>query len=166
MSLLLSLDPGKRACGCALWWDGMLVSAELVKGAKTGDRAEAWGPMVRAVWGWTIRESGKTKAQHSPELVIEWQTTYGGRASRGDTRDLLDLSAITGALCYAFGSARPTVYLPAEWKHAMPTEVLWPRCEKRLSAEEQATITWPTAKSARHNIMDAIGIGLKHLGRM
>jgi hypothetical protein len=138
------------------------------EGREDGDRADAWIPMVQAVWDWTwtIPEFRKIRAQHSPTLAIEWQTTYGGRASRGDTRDLLDLSAITGALCYAFGSARPTVYLPAEWKGQCPTDVIWGRCEKRLSAEEQAAITWPPAKSLRHNCYDAIGIGLKHLGRL
>jgi hypothetical protein len=158
--VLLAVDPGLRACGCAVFRDGQLVRAEHVKGSKNGERAEAWTQMFYAIW-----ES--TKSDRVEELAIEFPTTYGGKSSRGDTRDLLDLASVVGAICAGFLHAKIKVYLPAEWKGQCDTDkIILPRVLKRLSEAEQAAVIWPSAKSLRHNVTDGIGIGLVHLKRM
>lgn len=160
MSALLAVDPGLRGSGCSLWLAGLLHRAEYVVGSKTGTRAEAWTQMYYAIWE-------RVKDYRVDELAIEFPTTYGGKASRGDTRDLLDLASVVGAICAGFLHAKIKVYLPAEWKGQCDTDkIILPRVLKRLSEQEQARIVWPSAKSLRHNVTDGIGIGLVHLKRM
>lgn len=151
--MLLAIDPGLHASGVALFtYDKILQRAFLVQVDKKLTGYAAWLKMSEAIY----------QIHHGTEIAIEFPQTYGGRAARGDANDLLQLAALVGAVCAT--GPRAWLYLPSEWKGNLPKDVSMRRTTSKLSEEEKKRIDWP-AKSLCHNVGDAIGIGLKHLGR-
>ena len=156
--LLLSIDPGLRGCGVALFRDRLLEQAVYVDGQAISQRSETWLGMVDGV-----REFiGERVVQH---LVVELPQVYTHVKSKGDPNDLVQLAAVVGGLCVAFKEATQTIYLPAEWKGQAPKEIIHARAASRLSADEQSRISC-RRKSLLHNVLDATALGLKFLGRM
>lgn len=100
-------------------------------------------------------------------LVIERPQVYKAQFLKGDPNDLVDLALMGGALSgILHGKCRATLfYLPCEWKGQVVKAAMNARIKKRLSEDEQRRIDWP-AKSLQHNVWDAIGIGLKAVGRL
>lgn len=152
------MDPGLRGCGVALFRDEELEQAVYVEGNGSAQRAEAWVQMVSAV-----REFVGTRRVE--RLVVELPQVYVAVRTKGDPNDLVQLGAVVGALCLAFQEATQHVFLPAEWKGQVPKEIVHARVASRLSAAEQGRITC-RRKSLLHNVLDAVGIGLKDLGRL
>lgn len=161
-SMLLSVDPGLRGIGAALFVDDLLYTATYLVGSKTGQRQEAWNNVVDELVSWVDASPFKSPG----ELAIEWQKVYAGRKAKGDPTDLLNLSAITGAVCWAFRQAKTTVYLPSEHRGQVPKDIAIERAKGRLSERETAVVWLPKAKSLQHNVWDAVAIGLTHLKRM
>lgn len=172
-----------RGSGCSLWDAGVLVCAEYVLGSKTGQRAEMWTEMADAVdvWANNAQKKGSEAVQITAagtfwvsdatatgitDFVCEFPTTYNGRSARGDTRDVLDLSAVVGALCQVFREAKTKVYLPAEYKGQLPKAIAHQRMFKELSSEEAARIVAPKPKSLIHNVHDSVFMALRHLKRL
>jgi hypothetical protein len=183
---LLAVDPGLRACGCAVFSDGVLIAAGLPAGAaraslteklkgtadpnaldmhRPDERAEVFVSMARAVRAWAAPYGTIS------ELAIEMPRIYPRGSQREEKRgtdpnDLLHLTAVVGAICAAFASAETTVYLPSEWKHGnISKEIQHPRVLARLAPAELATIP-KLAASRLHNVMDGVAIGLSHLARL
>lgn len=155
--MLISIDPGLRACGVAIWRPtGELERAEYVLGAKAAPGAVAWIAMATAIYH-------ATEIYEPKGLVIELPRTYGGRAARGDANDLIQLAATVGAITTRL-RLPTTVYLPDHWKGQTTKEVTKNRVEERLSPAEHARIIWP-APSLRHNVIDGIALGMFHLRR-
>lgn len=162
--MIFTVDPGLRGCGCAAWTtEGELVSAEYVPGSKEPDASInlVVGVAAHAVLCWMK----STQAMHTIEkIVIERQQTYQGRASRGDTNDLLDVSLVVGCILGELPMA--TLVRPAEWKGQTPKRVTEARAKDKLSAEERARVHLPGRdKKLASNVWDAIGIGLWHFRR-
>lgn len=151
---LVSIDPGVRGCGCALWIDGVLYAAAYVAPAKAPSLPEAITAMVDAVHDWIPVGS---------ELVIEFPQTYRGRAAKGDTNDLLAVAAVAGAIIALNGSGK--FVSPHTWKGSVPKKtaagvnIIKERCLKRLSPEEISKIRLPS-KSLHHNVYDGVFLGL------
>lgn len=174
-SLVLSIDPGIRGCGAALWHGRKLVAATYVK----NPIGKGSGPLealeaAHAVAGWVSEKSeGYRTFPPTPlEVVVEWPQTYGGRASRGDTNDLFALSAVDTAIVALLEPSKTHFYVPREWKGALqkPASVndAYPvisMASRRLDEEETKAIALPTNKRLTWDVWDAIGIGLKYLGR-
>jgi len=107
---------------------------------------------------------GKGRIRHA---VIEWPRTYGHGKSKGDSADLFPLAAI-GCAVGALLDVEITSYLPQEWigqvrkfEKGDPWES--PRGQmiaRRLSENERECVT------DSHDAIDAVGIGLKYLGRL
>ncbi len=158
MSWLITIDPGLRGCGCALWRPNKMLDRAKYVVAHDGFEglAPAVARMANAVRHWQPVGDGS--------VVIEIPQTYGGRAKKGDANDLIALGAVCGALLAQLG--RPTTFVtPHEWKGSTPKEVTARQVKDKLTAEEWARVEWPTAKGLRHNVIDGIGIGLAQLGR-
>ncbi|KKW46542.1 MAG: hypothetical protein UY96_C0003G0045 [Parcubacteria group bacterium GW2011_GWB1_56_8] len=156
--VLLSVDPGVRGCGCAFFCDGQLAAAAYVKNyAKAGSGPRECAQVAEAVsnWVWMIPD----------HLVLEFPTSYGGRASTGNTNALFPLAAIDGAFAALFPNAELTYYLPREWKGNTDADVMIERIKSRLTPEEYVRVELP-AKSLEHNVWDGIGVGLAYLGRL
>lgn len=169
--VLLSVDPGVRGCGAALFHlgNGQLIACDHVLSGSDGNRAEAWLPMAQAVMLWASRVHSGRIAQ----LVIEQPFIYPkastlGKKAGTDPNDLIHLAIVVGAILgrAAYLSA-PAVkmYLPAEWKGQVPKDICHDRARARLSPIESARLP-KLAKSRLHNALDALALGLVYLGRM
>lgn len=151
---LVSVDPGLRGCGIAHWRGTNLVLAKYV----VNPHGSVWYEMVTAV------EVVVGPVMYIHHLAIEMPQAYIHR--KGDQNDLLTLAGLVGAFTYFFSrcGGHFTLYRPAEWKGQVPKEITEKRARARLSTEELKRIKLPSA-SLRHNVWDAIGIGLHHLSR-
>lgn len=99
-------------------------------------------------------------------LVVEFPKVYAGGKAKGDPADLLELAALVGAL-EERGRLRDVGvkrYLPHEWKRQLDKATTKARVIERLTPEERQKIP-DLPKSKEHNVYDAIGIGLFHIGR-
>jgi hypothetical protein len=140
---LISVDPGVKHSGFAFWHRGDLVGAFLVP---------ADTPMPN----------------HFPdvpcEIVIELPQVYRERRKqKGDQNDLVNLAFAAGRIAGALGLP-VTCYRPHDWKGSVPKDVMVERVRSCLSPEELSKMDLP-APSLRHNVFDAVGIGLHHLKR-
>lgn len=161
---LLTIDPGLRGCGVAIFDEETkeLLRAAYVKGSAEGEMAEAWAEMAAAVDDWT---------NEAVKIVIEFpkvrQRSSQRAAKRGtDPNDLLQLAAVVGAITSCVKSEGiPIVHLPEEWKGQVPKKIHNDRAEARLSDVERARLP-KLAQNIRHNMIDAIAIGLHEVGRL
>lgn len=97
------------------------------------------------------------------DLAIEKPQIYKrGKARKSDIADLLWSG---GRISAAYRSARVTAWLPADWKGQVPKRIHHRRIFDALDVEEQRLLFGWT-KADKGHIMDAIGLGLVHLGRM
>ncbi len=158
MITLLAIDPGLNACGCAYFIDNILVNSGLI-----GYTAPTWEAIPKRAA--MTADAVFTEFGIPERLVIEWPQVYrlGGRAG-ADPNDLLGLAAVAGALCVRACDPVVNTYKPAEWKGQVPKEVHHARILRFLSDTEKKAIP-KLAKSKLHNVLDAIGLGLFHLGR-
>ncbi len=159
MTIVGALDPGMRACGTAVFVEGTLVAAGLVRNAVVKDRGQVcWRGMAEAVVGWFERWSLDV-------FVTEYQQTYATRYQVGNQDDIIQLACTTGAICHAVAAKERVEYLPRQWKQQVPKDVMCARIESKLTAAEIATFE-PMPKTLRHNAVDSVGIGLFYLGRL
>lgn len=157
---LLALDPGIRGCGVAFFQDGELQTGMYVPNpAARGNGPEEVRQMVAAVKYYLLPRC----TLGLDELVIEWPQVYS--TSRGkDPNDLLPLVGIGCGLACVFPRAYAVRYLPREWKSTMAKGAAFEkRVLDRLGTDERQFISGP--RSLLHNVYDAIGLGLFHLGR-
>lgn len=154
--MILSVDPGLRGCGVALWDAGRLAQAAYVENPmKTGRGPAAYRAMgdelsKLTVWG--------SEPLH---VVLELPRVYP--VSKGDPNDLIDLAGVVGAIagCMADTCSH---YEPAQWKGQVPKTIMAKRILSKLSKAELDNVQHVGYKD--HNTIDAIGIGLKYLGRL
>jgi hypothetical protein len=165
---LVAIDPGVYACGVASFEDGFLVAAALIKVARAEGREARAAEAAAAAWAvveWCLgRDVG--------ELAVEWPRVYAGQIRRGESRadpnDLLPLAGVDAAVAAVFGGMRVSSYAPSEWKGQMPKDVCRRRIASRLTLAEEHILEEAarTAGGGGHNVWDAVGVGLHHLGRL
>lgn len=164
MRCVAAVDPGIRGCGVAIFdYASGLVAVDYVRSPlKSGCDARAAAEVARAV----IK-----RADYVDEFAVEWPRVYASQIragrSKADPNDLLALCGIGGALAALF-KGTVTCYAPTEWKPpGMKKEVSHARIHSRLTASELNIVEQCSAPaSLMHNVWDAIGIGLHHVGRM
>lgn len=163
--MLLAVDPGIRGCGLALFDDARLrLAAYLKNGARSKNIVRDAESMGRDVWRWA--PSAVT------ELVVEWPQIYATRIrsgeSKGDPNDLLGLAAVDAAIAAHMWETPVGRYLPREWKGQLTKEACHHRILSRLDDGERQVLAQACeeAGSLAHNVMDAVGIGLHHIGRL
>lgn len=182
MTYLLSVDPGLRKSGAALWHDGELVAAKLIEPKSDDtDVALVIEAMASDMHEW-LRSFPSCPCGHDGYglvpimcLVCERPRTYGGRAGRGDANDLIAVALVVGALLGRL-SCPTALPLPKEWKGQLPkpqtkAEYLsdgYPveeRVRAKLSLAEAARVEWPKDWKKKMDVSDALGIGLWALKR-
>lgn len=178
MEMLLSIDPGIRGVGAAMFGDGKLLVATYVRNpAREGGGPRECAVLAHAVVAWAeehrFRFSGDIGLfPRVSKLVLEHPQTYGGRASKGDSNSLFPLAGVDAALAALFFDAETSFYVPHDWKQGVekPEDtkhdyIIEKRVRVRLSEVELTKIEWP--RNVRHtwDVTDAIGIGLKALNR-
>ena len=86
-----------------------------------------------------------------------------------DLNDLLDVVAVGAAVVTAVAEKYPFIdvktVFPSEWKGNMPKRAMLERIQSKLSKTDESNVAW-TNKSDNEDILDAIGIGLWHFGRL
>lgn len=171
-----SIDPGKWSVSVAIWtehdctcrlcpknsvrltWAGLLNNPHKEDQA---ERAERWGQLARVVNAMIAVKTGDVSAATS--LILEIPQVYGGVRDE-DPNDLIDLAGVQGAIVGVTGAVVEWSPLPREWKGQLPKEVSAQRVEAKLTEEEKRRIEWP-AKRLRHNVYDAIHMGIVFLER-
>lgn len=159
---LLALDPGyAEGCGVALFDDGKLIDADFVNAIATRyDILQRCQWMAKDVLQWTMGR-GTT-------LIAEWPQVYVAARSKGDPNDLLGLAAVCAGVAMGSQWQRVVSVTPRDWKGTTPKPskgapyVMEKRVRGRLSAAEAHLLP----AGVRHDIVDAVGIGLHHLGRL
>lgn len=149
--MLLAIDPGQDT-GWATFLDGQLSSCGLGP-----------PPVLRATC-----------------VVIEKPQVYRGRASKGDPNDLISLAILVGQYTERYASRGVPVdhVIPHTWKGSLPPGVCLSRIVEALTWSERAvldTVISPLARKPlgpdtleegkRHNVIDAVGIGLWSMKR-
>jgi hypothetical protein len=159
---ILALDPGYAAnggCGVAIFDEGILRVADLVRPVRGTDILKTVRWTAVAVESWISANGG------AEQLVAEWPQVYVASRSPGDPNDLLALAGICSAVA-ALGTWNVKSVTPREWKGTAPKDAMGKRVMGRLSSKEVGRICADVPDSLMHNVLDAVGIGLHHLGRL
>lgn len=156
---LLAIDPSLRASGWAYFEGGRLVKGGVVttrKATPTYDCFRALGTTLTAELPGSV-----------DVIVAEWPQVYTGAEAKGDPNDLLWLTAVLGGAMMAVQAREVQLYKPAEWKGQVDKTIHNVRVLARLTPAELAIAQGvAVTESLRHNMIDAIGIGLKYLKRL
>lgn len=153
--MILSVDPGAKHCGLALWDKSKLVHAWLEP------VADGWFASAHAKIG--------SYAMTLNAIVVERMKIYPAMRMRGDPNDLVTVTIVgaelVGFLLAYFPKMRVTYYYGKTWKGNLPKDAHGPHIMAELSEKEVGAIELPRAKALAHNIIDSIGLGLFHVGR-
>ncbi len=105
-------------------------------------------------------------------VVIERPMIYPGARQKARPADIIKLAVRAGEAGGVYGRAHglePEYVEPAKWKGgSIDKNIHHPRIWAKLSPDEQAIVSNAArgiAPSKRHNVLDAIGIGLYAVGR-
>lgn len=150
--MILAIDSGANL-GWAIFEDGKLLGCGLCR------TTEGLHGLAKEM---IFPPGGKT---HIRRLIIE--RPHAGK-TRARARDILTLAIRAGecggVLRYTLG-VEPEYIEPQTWKGQMPKTVCNRAVERKLSPEELRVLENIRPKSAKHNVLDAVGIGLHALGR-
>lgn len=143
---LLSVDVGKHL-GWARFRRGFLFGCGVIPNESNADL----GPELPLV------DAGCEVVIEKPQVYVQHEV---------DPNDLVDLAVQAGFVGGWYGSSNTTWVLPRQWKGQVPKSVTQARVLKELSQGERDVVEAAVVKrSVRHNLFDAIGIGLWKLGR-
>lgn len=163
MPHLICLDPGKRHSGIAIFDPAKTLRAATVVKNLRGMKEER-GAVCQAMADEIVQLVSLSVVHRDRELVIEWPQVYQRSRSRADPDDILHLAGVCGAVAAGL-ACRVHSYQAGEWKGQVDADAMTWRIEQQLSEAERARIH-VSQSSLRHNAVDAVGIGLYHLGRL
>lgn len=154
MSALLAVDPGTTALGWAWFTDGRLYQCSLLRAKNTQEMTQV------------IKHTFLPSTQ---ELVIERPQLYVFGRAKADPNKVAQVTFIAGVTAGRTSHGKLFLPYPGEWKGQVPKSIHNERVLEVLEARERAIYdkeskAWPA--SLRHNILDAIGLGLWHLRRI
>lgn len=155
--MMLSIDPGLRACGVALWSDtvdGELVWARALRGPKDGR-----GPALWAAYGRLVRDLFEDVDPWG-HLVIETMKQYvNGKA---DPDDLLELQGVSGAIVGVLSSRGWSVegVLARDWNGQVPSKVRRARTQAWVESKGWTSrVDVRTTQRYQQDVWSAVGIG-------
>ena len=144
------MDPGLRACGVALFYDGGLMRAAAVRGPKTGRGPPVWRAHGDAVAAWVGGFEG--------HLVIETMKVYTD--APGDPDDLLELAGIGGAVAQALSPCPVEGVRAAIWNGQVPSAVRRERTARWVVDQGWFDrLDLNTTKRFQQDVLSAVGIG-------
>jgi hypothetical protein len=108
---------------------------------------------------------GDPHVERAARVVIELPQVYPQQ--QVPPNDLIALAFLAGRYASKAGDgAEISTILPHQWKGNMPKDVCAARVRFKLAPEEKAVVdAISVPKGQKHNVMDAIGIGLFASGR-
>ncbi len=156
--MLLAIDPSVRCVGCALFEDERLVRAWFVKPVVI--RAEEPAARWRRI-AYIVREQANTSFVRT--LVSERPQIYQREAgkTKGDPNELLGMVGVIGALAAIYWDCKVVTYVPHEWKGQVDKATMCRRILEKLTPDEKREVPLKS-----HDAIDAVGVGLHHLGRL
>jgi len=158
---VLAVDPGSSLAGVALFHQGVLEKAALIRPNPAHPYLVAAG-VER--WWLTIQAKDYGEPLQLHVLAVEGQQIY--RHSKGDPNDLLGLAYCAGAVHARIHADQRKSILPRSWTGGVPKEARVQKTLRALTpAELDLVMTLKVPKSLLHNVIDAVGIGLYTLGR-
>lgn len=166
--ITVSIDPGYRYCGVAVFSDEVLVTADLVEAKKWEVEAQQFAETAKCVWEFletTVDKASLSAAQFAIEYPQQY--TFSPAPREAVQRLVGTIGAILGKVQSETSglSVRVSTYKPREWKGQVPKEIMAERILSRLSSDEVNVIP-AMSKSKAHNVTDAVGVGLHHLKRL
>lgn len=152
MNVLISIDPGNKM-GIAIFKNGDLSDCGLLRTEKLRE--------LEMVMSQICAEVMPTDA------VIEIPRVYDRRYWKGDPNDLVQLAKQAGVVMgVILKCCDVQEYYPQDWKGQRPKDVDNQYTLSLLSEKEKDVLKHAKIPASyRHNVIDAIGIGLKRLGR-
>ncbi len=140
MSYLLAVDPGTHHLGIAVFQGTELLLAYL--------------------------ERGRPKLLDIPitKIIIEIPQVYARTASKTDPKDLIRVAYAAGRATVLAPHAEVWLVHPRAWKGNEKKHITEQRVLDRLTPSELARIQMPP-RSLANNVFDAIGLGLRMVGR-
>lgn len=152
----LSVDPGIGGTGVAYWKEGQLLKATTLRPKYVPN--SSWEKNVTNI----SSQFAQLVASSEAELAIFEAPVFFSGAGRvvAESGDLCKLAMLCGMYIYIVGDLQISYQLitPAHWKGQLPKKVAATRIEKEMGRD------FPTERLSNHAV-DAIGIGLWHLGR-
>ncbi len=156
--MIVSIDPGTKCAGYAVFAESDTESKPV---------------MIRC--GVFRGDDWIDTANHTPEfseldkenlkLIIEDPRIYPVTNVRPN--DLMKLANSVGAIVAKVNAKFTKLVTPSRWKKSIPKTIHQKRILRCLSPEEKQILdNCLCPKSLQHNVVDAIGIGLWHVGRM
>jgi hypothetical protein len=174
MTRLLAIDPGCAASGVAVFEDGVLVRAFLANVTEPEKRYPDPGAracaMVDEITIHFLTWSGSTV----DEVVGEWPRTYPtGRRGGSPATAMFPLAGIIVGVACALHPATLTTYTARTWSEGTKkirtgdgrTTARGRWIAGRL-VKEELDVWDGLPDKGNHDIVDAIGIGFHHLGRV
>lgn len=92
-------------------------------------------------------------------FITEYPQVYDKIHQLGDQDDIIQLACVAGAVSGAIPAKHYMGVLPREWKGQVPKKIHNLRMLNRITEQERANIE-PAIEQMKHNIYDAVGIGL------
>ena len=148
---LVCVDPGLRACGLSLWYDGVLVRAGAVRGPTTGRGPAIWSALALDVEEWV-------GCAPPGVLVVEAMKVY--LAGKGDPADLLELAGVSGAVVGRLPAWSAEGVKAADWNGQVPAHIR--RERTRAWVETQGwldRVDLDTTARYQQDVWSAVGIG-------
>lgn len=146
---VLSIDPGNE-CGASIFWNGTLVTCGLV------NRGDSPGGIEPLKW---LRERGLERFGY---LVIEIPRVT---KQTKDAGSIVKLAITAGRMIERFPHAKLVTTFVDQWKGSVEKEEMCLRIVGVLTDSERTCLP-VMAKTYLHNVIDAIGVGLRALGRI
>lgn len=159
MNWLLSVDPGLKACGVALWsGSGVhteLVWARAVRASVVGRGPAAWGRLASEVMGYAP-ELGVDEGR----VIVETMKVYAN--GKADPDDLFELQGISGAVTGVAVSRkwRADGVLAREWNGTVPSDIRRERTKAWVEARGWTSrVDLNTTARFQQDVWSAVGIG-------
>ena len=179
LTLTISIDPGKYCTGVALFREGLLVRALLVRIPKVEDEEPVcrWVRMSAQVYKEVLRaanpQEGVSLSSSIGDLIsgtfrlaCERMTIRPSRLEASNA--VADLQGTLGSIVAVLNPKESVSYLPEQWKRQLPKDIAKGRVYTRLDVDEVLALEDSLdgiPQGLRHNVFDAVGIGLHSLDR-
>lgn len=163
---ILSVDPGVKATGIAIFEHKKLVHCDVVRPFVVLNQLKNLADIVENVAKqWEHHMGGLI---HPEVLIVERPQIYQQAMLKGDPNDLIPLAVLAGMLWERFKPQNVILPLPKEWKGQVPKNIHIKKTIANLSKQEKdlmvdALLRVP--EYLRHNGYDAIGLGRWYITR-
>lgn len=175
---LLAIDPSLNSAGAALFKAGVLISANTLKSSaydrKVKDEMVRCVRIANSIVYW-IQECHHRTRGCPLQVACEWPQVYTSDKSEIPPKAVIPMAGVSAAILALLWTEDKTktskCYLPGDWvqgtkkkdsKNIYKTSRAI-RIISRLSPEEKVVFD---REALTHDAIDAVGIGLHHLGRL